>query len=166
MLGAEFGFDLGLRQVERGHDDVAGDFVADLDQIFAEVGFDDAEASVFQVGVEANFLRHHGLALGDELGIGIAADFQDDVAGIACRLSPMDLCAVLKRFLFIACKVDVEIGQHVVFDVAADVAELLELRQPGFGCGALGDEAARQATQCALQLGIAEGHAGVGFEIG
>ena len=78
----------------------------------------------------------------------------------------MNLRAVFGRLLLVAGEVDVEVGKHVVFHVAANVAKLLEFRKASFRGSSLGDEATGQSAEGALQLGIAESRTGVGFEIG
>ena len=54
----------------------------------------------------------------------------------------------------------------MVLDVAADVAQLLELRQGGDRGGAAGDEAAAAARQRLLQPGIGQRLGGVFLEGG
>jgi hypothetical protein len=45
--------------------------------------------------VEADFFRHHRLALGHETGVGVAADGEDGGARVFRRRGPVDLRANL-----------------------------------------------------------------------
>ena len=87
-LGVEMGVNapeilLHLRgvEVDGRRDDVARQLVAQLDDVFAEVGLDRPDAVRFEVMVDLDLLGDHGLALGHRLRAGLAADGQDDVAG-------------------------------------------------------------------------------------
>ncbi len=66
--------DLLLHQVDRRRDDVARRLVAELDDVFAEIGLDRRDAVGFEMIVERDLLGDHRLALGDGLGAGRAAD--------------------------------------------------------------------------------------------
>lgn len=121
-------------------DDVTRHLAAELEDVFAEVGFDRLNAVFFQVIVEGSFLADHRLAFGDCAGGGVAADGKDGVTGVLGGGAPVHLAAggfdPGGKFL----KVEVEMGESVVFDVAGDVAELFEFRQSGGRGGAVGDE--------------------------
>ena len=52
----------------------------------------------------------------------------------------------------------------MIADVAADIAQRLELRQPLVGSPPLCDEAAGNAAERTLQLTVAQGIRGVGLE--
>ncbi len=142
--------------MERGRDDVAGQFVAKLDDVFAEVGLDRRDAVAFQVVVDAQLFADHRLALGDGARVGVAADLQHGGARFIGGGAPVHLAAGGDHLGLPFLQVEVEIRQRVVLDVARDVAELLELRQRGDGGGAARDEARPAAGERLLQPGIRE----------
>ena len=76
---AEIALDLRLGEMHGGRDDVGRHLVAQLDDVFAEVGFDRRDAVAFKVVVEADFLRHHRLALGDGPRAEASAEVENDV---------------------------------------------------------------------------------------
>ena len=80
MDAAEVGLDLILGEVDRRRDDVARRLVAELDDVFAEIGLDRLDAVRLEVLVEADLLGDHRLALGDGLRPDAPADGEDDVA--------------------------------------------------------------------------------------
>ena len=155
-----------LVEVERRRNDVARQFVAKLDDVFAEIGFDRRDAVAFQVVVDAQLLADHRLALGDGARVGGAADLQHRVARFVGGGAPVHLAAGASPRSPPSLQVEVEIRQRVVLDVARDVAELLEFRQCGDGGGAAGDEAGAAARERLLQAGIVEGAVGVLLEGG
>ena len=65
---AEIVLDLRLGEVNRGRDDVGRQLVAQLDDVFAEIGLDRRDAVAFEEIVEADLLGDHRLALGHGLG--------------------------------------------------------------------------------------------------
>ncbi len=137
-----------------GGDDVAGQLVAKLDDVFAEVGLDRGDAVAFQVIVDAQLLADHRLALGDGARIGGSADRQHRVARFVGGGAPVHLAAGREDLGFPFLQVEVEMRQRVVLDVARDVTELLELRQRGNGSGAAGDEAGAAAGKRLLQPSV------------
>ena len=62
-------------EVEGRRDDVAGMFVAQLDDVFAEIGFDRGDTVRFQVIIDPDLLRDHGFAFCHGLRAGLLADF-------------------------------------------------------------------------------------------
>ena len=153
-----------LVEVERRRDDVAGQLVTKLDDVFAEIGLDRRDAVAFQVVVDAQLLADHRLALGDGAGVGRAADRQHRLARFIRGGAPVHLAAGGQQLRFAFLEVEIEIRQRVVLDVARGVAQLLELRQRGDRGGAAGDEAGAAACQRLLQPGIGDGAMGVLLE--
>ena len=90
---AEIGLDLLLVEMHGGSDDVARMLVAQLDDVFAEVGLDRADAVALEEIVEPDLLGDHRLALGHRAGIGRAADVEHDAARLLRRLGPVHLAA-------------------------------------------------------------------------
>ena len=72
--------DLMTGQVHGGEDQMIGGFVTELDNVFAEVGFNDLEAVLFQGVVEMDFLGGHALGLDDQPGLAVAGQLNDVVA--------------------------------------------------------------------------------------
>ena len=73
---AEVRLDLRLGEMHRRRDDVRGRFVAKLDDVFAEIGFDRRDAVGFEIIVDADFLADHRLALGHGLRAELAAQIR------------------------------------------------------------------------------------------
>ncbi|MDF2974733.1 MAG: hypothetical protein K0R61_5183 [Microvirga sp.] len=80
-LGIEMGVNapeillhLGGVEVDGGRDDVARQLVAQLDDVFAEIGLDGRDAVRLEMMVDPDLLRDHGLALRDCLCACIPAD--------------------------------------------------------------------------------------------
>ena len=61
--------DFGFGLVDDGRDDVAGDFMVELDDVLTQVRFHNTDAAVFQNMVKADFLSQHALALDDRRGV-------------------------------------------------------------------------------------------------
>ena len=71
---AEVRRDLFLVEVNDGGDDVARPLAPQLHDILAKISLDHGDAGALKLDVEPDFLRHHGFALGDELGSCLAAE--------------------------------------------------------------------------------------------
>ena len=153
-------------EVEGGGDDVRRVLLAELEDVLAEVGLDRRDAVRFQVGVDPDLLGDHRLALGDGAGAGLAADAQDHRARVLGGRAPMDRAAGALHRRGVALQVVVEVGEGVVLDVAADLAQPLELRQAGDGRGAAHQEGALGGAERLLQPGIRHGAGGVLLEGG
>ena len=68
--------------------------VADLDNEFAEIGFDEIHSHGFEVVGQFDFLAGHRLAFDDALAAGFAGDSGDDAAGIGAVVGEMNGAAV------------------------------------------------------------------------
>ena len=99
-----------LVEVERRRDDVAGQLVAKLDDVFAEIGLDRRDVVAFEVVVDAQLLADHRLALGDGAGIGRAADRQHRVARFIRGGAPVHLAAGSEHLRFPLLEVEIEIA--------------------------------------------------------
>ncbi len=78
----------------------------------------------------------------------------------------MDHAAGLLHLGGIGFQVEVQVGQSVVLDVAADVAQRLEFRQGGDRGGAALQEGTLGGAQRLLQPGIRQGAGGILLEGG
>ena len=163
---AEVCLHLVARQVHGRCDDVGGPLIAQLDDVFAEVGFDRRDAIVGEMLVQVDLFRDHRLALGDHLRIGLAADFQHGGTGILGRFRPVYVAARLLHLGLVCFEVDVEVVEHVVLDVAGLVAQLIEFRQRLAGLAALGDEARARLGHGELQLVVGQRLADIVLEVG
>ena len=70
-----------------------GRLVAQLDDVFAEIGLDRRDAQRFEMLVEADLLGDHRLRLGHGARAHAAAEVGDDLPGIGGRRRPMDVAA-------------------------------------------------------------------------
>ena len=91
--------------------------------ILAKVGFDRLQAVLFQVIVKLDLLGDHRLALGHDLRIDRAADFNNGFARFARRAAPVDLAAIGDHVVLEPLQIEVQVFQHVVLDVARLVAQ-------------------------------------------
>jgi hypothetical protein len=82
-----------------------------------------------EVRVEADFLRHHGLSLGDRLGAGLAADGEHDVARLLGGQRKMHFSAGRLHAPLVGLEIEVEVRKRVVLDVARGIAQRLEFGQ-------------------------------------
>jgi hypothetical protein len=64
---------------DRG-DDMAGRFVVELQDVFAQVGFDGFDAVSFQGLIQPNLFGDHAFAFGDALDLMLLSDVQDQLA--------------------------------------------------------------------------------------
>ena len=150
MGRAEVPLDLLAVEVEGRRHDVAWRLVAELDDIFAKVGLDRLYAGLLQRGVQRDLLRHHGFALGDGFRARLAAQANDDLARLRRIARPMDMAAGFENAALILFEIDVEMGQHMVLDFGAHVAQLVELGQRGTGLRPLDHEAGFHIAERAL----------------
>ena len=93
MDAAEVLLHLFLVEMHRRRDDVRRRLAAQLDDVFAEVGFDRPHARGLDGGVEADFLGHHRLALGDHARAARLADVDDHRAGLRGIAGEMHVAA-------------------------------------------------------------------------
>ncbi len=123
VVAAEVGFDLMLAQVDGRRDDVARRFAADLEQVFAEIAFEDFDPQVFEMAVEADLLGNHRLAFGDLARATLAAEAGDDGASFFAVGRPVHAAAGGFGFGGEGFEVDVEVRERVVADIASFVAQ-------------------------------------------
>src|SRR6266446_25582 len=150
--------------MDRRRNQVARRLVTQLDDVFAEIGFDRGDAVLFEILVEPDLLGDHRLALGDDLGVDRAADLQYRGASFVRRSRPMDPAARGEDIRFVELEIEVEMLEGVILDRLADVAQRLELGEPCDGeAAALGKTGAHQRKRT-LQIVVREAGAGVRLE--
>ena len=165
MRAAEIRLDGLAIEVNDRSDQMARALAPELHDIFAEIGLHHLDLGGVEMGVEPDLLRHHRLALGDELGAGLLAELQDDVARVRRGWRVMHLAAALDHLAFESLEIEIEMRQRMVLDGAGILAQPVELRQLGFRRLALLDEAALDVLQRLLQLGVAERLRGALLEV-
>src|SRR5271168_4607671 len=165
MLGPECLGNLLLNQVNRRCDDMAGRFVSQLDDVFAQIGFYRGNAVRLEEIVEPDLLGDHRLALRDELGAYRAADLQHRGAGLFRGARPMHLAAGSLDPGLVQLEVEVEVLESVILDRSTGFAQRLELRQPIDGQAPPQRKSGSRQTQRALQILVGQSGLGCGLEI-
>ena len=153
---AEVRLDLFLGKVHRRHDDVRRQLVADLHQIFAEVGLDRRDTVLLEEIVDRDFLADHRLALGDELRIRLAADVEHDCARLLGRHGVMHMAAGGGAALLEALEIKIEMRQRMVLDVARAIAQRLEFGELAHHQTSAVHDPGLDAVQRRLQLRIGQ----------
>jgi hypothetical protein len=95
----------------------------------------------------------------------LLADVEHDAARILRRLGPVHMAAGGKHLALIFLEIEVEMGQHMVLDVAGIVPERIEFRQRVGSLLALADEAFLHIAERFLQLHVDQRLGGVGLEL-
>ncbi len=166
VRGAKGVGNLLLDQVHRRRDQVARRLVAQLDDVFAEIGLDRGDPVRFEKVVEPDLLGDHRLAFGYGPGIGGLANPQHRRTGLFGGACPMHLAAGGDDVLLVELEVEIEMGEGVVLDLATDIAQCLEFRERGHGLAAARRKTAlRHHRQRPLQVPVGEAGAGVRLEI-
>ena len=166
VRGAKGVGDLLLDQVHRRRDQMARRLVAQLDDVFAEIGLDRGDAVRFEEVVEPDLLGDHRLALGNGPGAGRAADLQHRRAGLLGGARPMHLATRGNDVFFVELEVEIEMGESVLLDRAPRVAQRLEFRERGHGLAAARRKPALgHHRQRPLQVPVGEAGAGIRLEI-
>ena len=82
-------------RVDRGHHDVAGRFVTQLDDPFAQVGVNDFDPMPLEERVEVALLGQHRLALHELFDVVLLQDPQHDLIVFGSVTSPMNMDSIL-----------------------------------------------------------------------
>ena len=131
MRLAEFLLDVLRGKVDRRRDDVRRRFAAQLDDVFAEVGFDRFDLRRLESVVEADLFGDHRLALGDALRAHRLAEADDDLARFLGVLGVVHFAAALAHLALVGLEIEVEMGERMVLDRAGAVPQRVELGKPG-----------------------------------
>ena len=141
---AEFLLDVSRRKVDRRRDDVGRSLAAQLDDVFAEVGFDRFDAGGLESVIEADLLGDHRLAFGDALCPHRLAEVDDDPTRFLGVLRVVHFAAALAHLALVGLEIEVEMGERVILDRAGAVSQRVELGKPGDRGRAPADEIARK----------------------
>ncbi len=153
-------------QMEGRRQQMAGRLVAQLDDIFAHVGFDRNDAASLKMIVERDLLGDHRLALGDGAGAQTLADPEHELARLGRGARPMDMGAVGDRLPFEFLEIEIEMGERVFLDRLGLLAQRLEFGQPVIGLAALDGETHAGLVERLLQDRVAQRGARIGLELG
>ena len=148
--------DLVLGEMHRRRDDVARRLVAELDDVFAEIGLDRRDAERFEMIVERDLLGHHRFRLGDRARAHALAELADDAARVLGGRRPVNMAAQRRHLALELFEIEVEVGQSVVLDVARAIAQRLELGQALGRLATAFGEANLQLGQRILQVGVGQ----------
>ena len=97
-------------------------FLAELNDILAEIRFDGCDTVFFKEVVDGDLLADHRFTLGHRFSVRTTADVQDCLPGL-CRVpTPVDVSTLFHNPAFEALQVMVQIGQNMVLDIASLVA--------------------------------------------
>ena len=107
--------------------------MAQLDDVFAEVGFDRLDPRRFERRIETDLLRDHRLALGRALCAEPFAEVDDDLPRRLGVLGEMDVAAAFRDLALVGFEIEVEMGERMILDRAGAVAQAIELGQPFHG---------------------------------
>src|SRR5215470_11040738 len=165
MFGAECFGDLFFDQVDCRRNDMTWGFLAQLNDVFAEVGFNRGNAVRLEVFVEPHLLGDHRLALGDRLGAGRTADLQNSSARLFRRARPMNLTARGFYFTFVILQIEVEMLDRMVLDRSADFTKSLELGQALDREAPAQRKASARKSQCPLQILVGKRAAGASLKV-
>ena len=147
---------LGAVAVDRGHHDVRGHVVGQLDDHLGQVRLVGGDAPVGQVLVEVRLLGGHRLDLDDVVDALGGDDVGDDPVGLGGVTRPVDDAAAGGH---VGLELLQQLGQargHLELDGLGGVAQVLPVGHLGYAVGALGADGARGVAQVAAHLGVGQ----------
>src|SRR5690606_24905663 len=157
--------DLGPVAVDRGHQDVAGEVVAELDDQLGEVGLVGGDAVPGQGLVEPDLLGGHRLDL-DDLGLAGGLDQAgDDAVGLGGVAGPVDVAARVRDGLLQLEEVAVEVAQRLDLDGLAGRAQLRPVGELGEDARALVADGVGGFAEVVAELRVLYGFLSVFREI-
>ena len=147
-------------QMQRRSEDVAGRFVTQLDNVFAQIGLNGLDPDLLQRRIEADLLGQHRLGLGHPGGTAPLGDVHHDLTGFFGGGGLVHLHAPLAQPLREESQVRIQPVQRHLADGARMLAQVLDVVQscPGLPSGPL--PTLGVAIQRALQRRIAQGAVG------
>ena len=116
-------------QVNGGQYDMAGGFVAELDDAFSQIGIHNIDPCSIQVLIKAAFFGEHALAFHNAVDAVLFYDPLDDAVVFRRILRPMYSDAVGCRVALECHQVLIEVGEGVILDLRSPVTQLLPFRK-------------------------------------
>ena len=129
VLPEEFD-DLRHRLVDGRSNDVARHLLGELDDVFAEIGFDHLYVMFLQEAVEADFLGHHGLALAQHPHAAGGQQLQHDLASVCRGFRPVHHPALFLAARLEVLQMQVQLTEGARLRIHCRVARILELGEP------------------------------------
>ena len=164
LLGEELA-DILARKMNRRCDDMGRRFVAELNDIFTEVGLDRLDAGRRQRGIELDFLGGHRFAFDHPLGAGSPGHCDDIVAGLGGVRGDKDFAAVGFETIFQLDQQLVEMLDGCFLDPPGGVAFFVVSRKFGAGLRDLMEMVTGCVFQLAAQFKVSGGGAARGKKI-
>ena len=156
--------DLLLGEMHGRCDDVARRLVAELNDVFAKIGFDGTNAFLFETLVDRDFLADHRFGLGDGSSAGVPTNPENRLPGFFGIHAPVNLPAGFDDFRFEPLQVEIQVLEDMVLDVPRRVAQGFEFRQSFHGQETLGRKAFAEAFHRRLQIDVGDGFVDVCLE--
>jgi hypothetical protein len=128
--------------------------VCELDDVLAEIRFDDLHSRGFERVVQVRLFGRHALALNDGARVSVARQAHDDVVRLGGVAGPMDYGTALLRVRRKRFEILVEVQQHFVLDRAGLGAQVFPVAETASGFETAFAEQRRGLTQRAAQLGV------------
>ena len=151
--------------MDRGHDDVGGFFVVELNNIFAHVGLKAFNALGAEYVVHLHLFADHRLAFDHLFGGAPAGDGHDDLIGFVDGFSPMNLHAITGQVGFQSFQQVRQLGQGAGADGVAQSAQVLALMGVAEGNSALGHQRIHCTAEVVSQLLVTQGFVGALAEV-
>src|SRR5690606_24575366 len=111
MQAAEIRFHLLLREMDGGSDDVAWRFAPDLHEILAKIGLHHLDPRRLERSIEPDLLGDHRLAFGNDLGVRVPANLQDDLARLRGCCGPVHMGTGSRRLALVFLEVKVKMSE-------------------------------------------------------
>ncbi len=111
--------------MQRRRDDVIRTLVGQLEDIFAEIGFNGFQLMLLQALVEMNLLAGHGFRFHQHVHAALLGEIQDEVGGFLAGAAEDDFAAVRDHVRFELLQIIIEILDGVLLDRVGFVAESL-----------------------------------------
>ena len=115
--------------VYRRRNDVAWRLACQLNDVLTKIRLRNLNTSLFKHLIQPDLLGDHGLTFDNETRIRLLTDSTDNRAGLRGGSRPMDVPTVLYRLPFVSFKVQIQMTEHMVFDIASCIAQRIELGQ-------------------------------------
>ena len=156
--------DLRLGFVNRRHDDVAGLFARQLDDVLAHIAFHRLHAVRFQVVVQLGFFTDHRLALDRQLALPGGDQAMDDGVGFFRGFRPMHFYAIGGELGFQFFQQLRQLGQAALAHGFAQAAQRFQLVVVGKLRRALGHQEVHRPAKALAQVRVVHRIVAIGLE--